>query len=226
GSVSISSQVSGDKLTISVTDSGVGVSKEFLPYIFEPFVQEDVYTARLNNSSGLGLSIVYEAVNLLGGSITAESEPGTGTRITITLPVIESEIIAETPTPVVKPGLEIDQPVIMIVEDEEINMTYLKRLLKSNGYSLLLASNGPEAIEFIEQGSKVDVILMDMKMPGMDGFEATRRIKALMPEVRIAAVTAYASNADREACFNAGCDDYIAKPFQKNDLFELLKRLY
>ncbi len=226
GSVSISAQMSGDILSISVTDSGVGVSKEFLPYIFEPFVQEDVYSARLNNSSGLGLSIAYEAVNLLGGSITAESEPGSGTRITVTLPVIESSVKTEISNPVPRPEPANDKPVIMIVEDEEINMTYLKRLLNSNGHQLLLASNGPEAIAFIEQRNKVDIILMDMKMPGMDGFEATRRIKALVPEVKIAAVTAYASNADREACFDAGCDDYIAKPFQKNDLFELLKRLY
>ncbi|MFH1119872.1 MAG: PAS domain S-box protein [Bacteroidota bacterium] len=225
GSVIISYRIENNIFSFCVSDSGVGISHEFLPFIFEPFVQEDVYSARVNNSNGLGLSIVHESVSLLGGKVTAESNPGSGTSITVTLPVIESD--KEIPS-----GFQTQSgekpariPVILIVEDEEINMIYLKRLLSQKGYKLLLATNAPDAISYIEQGSSIDLVLMDMKMPGMDGFEATRRIKELSSDIRIAAVTAYASDTDRNSCFEAGCDDYIAKPFQKNDLYQLLDRM-
>ncbi len=225
GGVNMAYSVGNNSCTLTITDSGAGISPEFLPFIFEPFVQEDVYSARVNNSNGLGLSIVHEAVTLLGGNVIAESRPGAGTTITVHLPVIESDLHSFSDY---KPNMDtgsVKQPVILIVEDEEINMIYLKRLLSQKGYKLLLATNAHDAISFIKEGSSVDLILMDMKMPGMDGFEATRRIKNLTPDIKIAAVTAYASDADRESCIQAGCDEYISKPFQKNDLYQLLNRM-
>jgi len=225
GNVNVSYQLIDNVLSVTVSDSGAGISHEFLPFIFEPFIQEDVYSARVNNSNGLGLSIVHEAIGILGGNVTAESTPGAGTSISVTIPVVTAEKIAPENLQT-KPGDSAElSPVILVVEDEEINMIYLKRLLSQKGYQLLLASNAPDAITYIEQGSRIDLILMDMKMPGMDGFEATRKIKALSPGIRIAAVTAYASDADKDSCFEAGCDDYIAKPFQKTELYQLLKRM-
>jgi len=225
GNVIVSYQIQENVLSLSVSDSGAGISHEFLPFIFEPFIQEDVYSARVNNSNGLGLSIVHEAIGILGGNVTAESTPGAGTSISVTIPVVMAEMSApESLQPKPGDGAGIS-PVILVVEDEEINMIYLKRLLSQKGYQLLLASNAPDAITYIEQGSRIDLILMDMKMPGMDGFEATRKIKSLSPGIRIAAVTAYASDADKDSCFEAGCDDYIAKPFQKTELYQLLKRM-
>ncbi|PKP01219.1 MAG: hypothetical protein CVU14_05675 [Bacteroidetes bacterium HGW-Bacteroidetes-9] len=225
GSVDILYKVNKNNLILCVKDSGTGIAKETLPYIFEPFFQEDVYHARPNNSNGLGLSIVHEAVSILGGKITTESNPGAGTSITITLPVIELPDIDSRQAKTDPTSSQDGNPVIMIVEDEEINMIYLKRILNQKGYKLLLASNANDAINMIAEGNHTDLILMDMKMPGMDGFEATRRIKFISPEIKIAAVTAYASDADRDSCLEAGCDDYISKPFNKNDLFELLNRL-
>ncbi len=212
-------------LTFIVNDSGIGISDQILPFIFEPFVQEDVYTTRMHNSSGLGLAIVREAISLLGGRISAESVPGSGTAITVSLPVVMSEVEEDEKPVADEPKNKIAGKTVMIVEDEEINMIYLKRILKIRNFKLLLAGNGPEAIGFINKGHPIDLILMDMKMPGMDGFETTRQIKALNPTVKIVAVTAYASDADRNACLNAGCDEYIAKPFQKNDLFALIDEI-
>lgn len=226
GSVAISYNVNENNLILCVKDSGTGIAKESLPYIFEPFFQEDVYQARPNNSNGLGLSIVHEAVSILGGTITAESNNETGTGITITLPVVELTDKDTRQTKTKATSAQQENPVIMIVEDEEINMIYLKRILNQKGYKLLLASNASDAINLIAEGSHADLILMDMKMPGMDGFEATRRIKFISPEIKIAAVTAYASDADRDLCMEAGCDDYISKPFQKNVLYELLNRMH
>ncbi|MHC1776884.1 MAG: PAS domain S-box protein [Lentimicrobium sp.] len=225
GSVGMVCQLNNNTLTFTVKDSGIGISQHLLPYIFEPFVQEDVYSARVNNSNGLGLSIVNEAVNLLGGKVVAESTPGSGTSITVSLPV--TEVASENDTAVYKPGAfrKNDQPVILIVEDEEINMIYLRRILNMKDYKLFLANNGLEAIKLVEQGNPIDLILMDMKMPGMDGFETTRRIKEINPEMRIAAITAYASESDRKECMEAGCDEYLSKPFQKNDLYQLIKRM-
>ncbi len=225
GSVNMAYSVENNSFILTIADSGTGISSEFLPFIFEPFVQEDVYSARVNNSNGLGLSIVHEAVMMLGGKVSAESWPGSGTTIMVNLPVIESELQSTAGYKSTMDNGSAKQPVILIVEDEEINMIYLKRLLSQKGYKLLLATNAPDAINFIKQGSHVDLILMDMKMPGMDGFEATRRIKEITPDIKIAAVTAYASDADRDSCIEAGCDEYIAKPFQKNDLFQLLNRM-
>jgi CheY-like chemotaxis protein len=164
-------------------------------------------------------------VTLLGGKVIAESNPGSGTTITVHLPVVEYDLLNNSGYKSDMDTVSIKQPVILIVEDEEINMIYLKRILSLKGYKLLLATNAPDAISFIEEGSNVDLILMDMKMPGMDGFEATRRIKKLTPDIKIAAVTAYSSDADRDSCIEAGCDEYIAKPFQKNDLYKLLSRM-
>ena len=225
GSISIVCRVKNNMLSFHVQDSGIGISEQILPFIFEPFVQEDVYSARESNSNGLGLSIVNEAVKMLKGTIVADSASDSGTSIKVNLPVTESQ--NETESAFHSSGFEKENehPVILVVEDEEINMIYLRRILKQKGYQLLIASNGPEAISYIEYGHQVDLILMDMKMPGMDGFETTRRIKAINPKVKIAAVTAYASDADRKECMEAGCDNYISKPFQKNDLYQLIKQM-
>ncbi len=225
GNVSISCSINNNTLIFNVKDSGIGISQHLLPYIFEPFVQEDVYTARVSNSNGLGLSIVNEAVNLLGGIVVAESSPETGTSITVSLPVIEAPDEKDGSFYQPETIRQNDPPVILIVEDEEINMIYLRRILSLKDYKLFLANNGLEAIHLIEQGNHIDLILMDMKMPGMDGFETTRRIKEIAPDIRIAAITAYASDADRKECIEAGCDDYLSKPFQKNDLYQLIKKM-
>jgi len=225
GAVIVWCRLINNTLTFRLKDTGIGISQQMLPFIFEPFVQENVYTTRISNSNGLGLSIVNEAINLLKGSIVVESTPESGTNILVSLPVIESENETETVYYSSGPAKENGHPVILIVEDEEINMIYLKRILNQEGYKLLLTNSGPEAISLIEQGSHVDLILMDMKMPGMDGFETTRRIKAINPDIRIIALTAYASDADRQQCMEAGCDNYISKPFQKNDLYQLLNKM-
>jgi|GEM_PF-768108 len=225
GSVHLECGISAQTLHIQVTDTGIGISPELLPFVFEPFMQEDVYAARYKNSNGLGLAIVNEAVMLLGGKIHVDSSAGQGTRFLVTIPVLADELPAADADKIVAPAVVKKATRILVVEDEEVNLSYLTRVLKSHGIEVQVSKNGSEAVAFIEQGNQTDLVLMDIRMPDMDGFEATRLLKKMRPALKIAAVTAYAGEGEKQACFDAGCDDYIAKPFQKKDLFKMLKRM-
>lgn len=117
-------------------------------------------------------------------------------------------------------------PTILIAEDEVLNVLYLKRILKNSEYNLLFAQNGEEAVKLIHEHPEINLVLMDIKMPVMDGLEATRLIRLTNDTLPIIAVTAYAANDDRHACMAAGCSDYISKPFTADDLKELIKKQY
>jgi len=111
---------------------------------------------------------------------------------------------------------------ILVAEDEESNFRYIEKLLKKAGFDLLRANNGLEAVEYIELDAKINLILMDIKMPVMNGVEATREIKKLKPEIPIIATTAFAIPGDREVFLNAGCDDYIPKPIRAGELIDMI----
>lgn len=112
----------------------------------------------------------------------------------------------------------------MVVEDEELNVMYVKRIFKQDNFNLLFARNGELAVEIVDQTPAIDLILMDIKMPVMDGLEATRLIKESKPDIPVIAVTAYATSDDRHAALSAGCDDYISKPFVAKDLMEIVRK--
>ncbi len=226
GEVKIKYTITENAINIEVTDTGIGISEEYLPLIFEPFMQENVYSTRIKNSTGLGLSIVQGSTVLLGGEIKVSSVKGTGTSINLTFPVRipgkETQNESAKPETVSISGY---RPAILIVEDEAINRLFIKKLLSKHDCRIFTASGGPEAIALVKGESKIDIILMDIKMPGMDGTEAVRQIRMYKPGIKIVAVTAYGSVQDREKCLEAGCDDYIAKPFHGKDLFSLLQSL-
>lgn len=111
---------------------------------------------------------------------------------------------------------------ILVAEDEEINYLFLKTLLSSVKVNVIHAWNGQEAVDIVNSDEKIDLILMDIKMPILDGYSATKKIKTLNPNIPIIAQTAYTLGDDRTKCLNAGCDDYITKPIMKNDLFKLI----
>ncbi|HPJ62616.1 PAS domain S-box protein [Lentimicrobium sp.] len=226
GEVKIKYTITENAINIEVTDTGIGISEEYLPLIFEPFMQENVYSTRIKNSTGLGLSIVQGSTVLLGGEIKVSSVKGAGTSINLTFPVRipgkETQNESAKPETVSISGY---RPAILIVEDEAINRLFIKKLLSKHDCRIFTASGGPEAIALVKGESKIDIILMDIKMPGMDGTEAVRQIRMYKPGIKIVAVTAYGSVQDREKCLEAGCDDYIAKPFHGKDLFSLLQSL-
>ena len=226
GKVIIDYKLEEGIIHINIKDTGLGITPEYLPLIFEPFMQENMYTARPHNSPGLGLSIVHGLISLLGGHIKSDSKLESGTTISIRLPV------QTTTKSIEAAAIELDnntkpvkEPVILIVEDEQINMMYIKRLLDKHKCTVLQASSGAEAVRKVKKHEVIDIVLMDIRMPGMDGFEALKHIRKLNPDIDVAAVTAYGGASDREACLTAGFTDFIAKPFNNKELLSMLRRV-
>jgi len=225
GGIKASCKKSEKYLDFYIEDTGSGVPEGCEELIFEPFRQvEDSYN-RNHGGNGLGLSIAKAYIELLGGNIWLESNADSGATFAFRLPMrfkpgessseIYSDSIESTYT-----GLT-----FLIAEDEMSNFVYLKKLLIPGGALLLHASNGKEAIEIVSNYPTIDLIFMDIKMPVIDGIEATKLIKESHPSIPIIATTAYAMTGDRELCLAAGCDAYISKPIRKNELYRIIKRV-
>ena len=215
-------------LKFEVEDTGIGIAPEDRRRIFEPFVQ--VGNFRAQKGSGLGLAITRQFVELMGGTIQVESTQGYGSIFRVELPVEaaeESEVLpAETDGDEIA-GLETGQPEcrILIVEDEEANWLLLQRLLEDAGFQVRVATDGIQGIEAFA-GWRPHFIWMDLRMPQMDGWECTRRIRALEGgrDVKIAAATASTFESERERVLGAGFDDFIRKPYHSRVIFECLDR--
>lgn len=218
---------------IEVTDTGVGIPKEKLNTIFESFSQADESVTRKYGGSGLGLTIVKQLVELQKGKITVRSKEGRGSTFIVLIPYAPAKAKAITtplPTPNIRfnPGL-IKQLNVLLVEDNDINRLYAKSILKNWHCHADIAENGLVAIEKVKNNS-YDIILMDVQMPVMDGYEATKAIRLMDAPKRnlpIIALTANATKKDIELCLSAGMNDYLPKPFTPEDLqrkiFEDLK---
>ena len=222
GNVEIQAELKGTEIIISVTDSGIGVDPAFLHRIFDVFVQEDMRISRNFEGSGLGLAIAKGFVTALGGRITIESEKGVGTGVRIALPY-ETEEMAVKKAETEKPKAA--SPLVLVAEDEITNYLYLEVLLTKSGIGVLHAKNGAEAVELCRQHPEINLVFMDIKMPVMDGLEATRQIKEFRKDLPIIAITAYAQTGDEFRIREAGCDDYLAKPVNLNQLNTLINKM-
>lgn len=211
----------GNELRLFVEDSGIGISSEAKLKVFEPFMQEDNSSTRKYEGSGLGLAIVSGITQLLNGQINLESTYPHGTLFSINIPSMLQSQPETNPATLTE---EATGPSILIAEDEVLNVLYLKRILKNSGFNLVYAQNGEEAVRIVDEDPNIKMVLMDIKMPVMDGLEATRIIRASHSKLPIIAVTAYAANDDRYTCIAAGCNDYISKPFTADDLKHLVKK--
>lgn len=213
-------------VSIMVMDSGVGISKEDLQKLFQPFVQLDSSLARQHQGTGLGLALVRSMASLHGGSVSVASTPGRGSTFTITLPWnLNGEIsapIKRRTTGLLRqrdgnefPKTEGQAPLILIADDHEGNRTTYTDYLQAHGFQVIGAANGDEAVRLASKHHP-DLVLMDIQMPTMDGFQATRKIrKDPNPEVNtipIIAFTALIMPGDRERCLEAGANDYLSKP--------------
>lgn len=224
GEVRITAAVEGDRLVFAVIDTGIGIDSEARARIFEKFTQADSSTTRRFGGTGLGLSICRSLTELMGGSIDLESVPGAGSRfrVSITLPLDDS-IAAPSSSGRRAVVLRAASPVL-VVEDNLVNQRVAMALVRSLGLAVEVASNGVEAVA---RCSSTDyaAVLMDCQMPEMDGYEATRRIRALQGRrVPIIALTAGAAPSDRRFAIAAGMDDFLSKPVQRAELARLLDR--
>jgi len=215
----------GKSIIFFVEDTGIGIPSDMLNVIFERFRQVDDSHTRKYGGTGLGLTICKNLVHLMGGNLSVASEVGKGTRFTITLPMWTISAPKEQPI-----GKKPDSGtrnwtgrVILIAEDEDSNYTFLEHVLKRTGVSLLWAKSGQEAVNMAKIHNP-GLILMDIRMPGMDGYEATDLIKKDNPAIPIIAQTAYALKGEKELSLNAGCDDYISKPINIGELMTVLNK--
>ncbi len=222
GTVSFGFEVKGPELEFFVKDTGVGINQEVQPAIFDKFMQENVSDTRGHEGSGLGLSIAKGMVELLGGHIWLESSKGKGSAFFFTIPIeIAAAEIAVNQEPVLDSTAN---PIILIAEDEISGSILLEKILLKEGIDSLVVTDGRQAVDACRQNQRISMVLMDMKMPVMDGFEATNQIKSFKPDLPVIAITAFALSGDENRALDAGCDDYIAKPFEREVLLDKLKK--
>jgi signal transduction histidine kinase len=228
GEVRITAAVAADAdvatLILTVTDTGIGIDAAAKGRIFDKFTQADSSTTRRFGGTGLGLSICRSLVELMGGSIGLESTPGTGSKFCVSIPLRIAAIEIEQPSTAPQaPNLRTTSP-ILVVEDNRVNQKVAMMLVRGLGLSVEVASNGLEAVEHCSSNDYA-AVLMDCHMPEMDGYEATRRIRALKRKrVPIIALTAGAASSDRALAIKAGMDDYLTKPVQRAELARVLGR--
>jgi PAS domain S-box-containing protein len=213
GHVAIGLQREEKQLVVYVQDTGIGISEESQEHIFEPFIQEDMSSSRKYEGSGLGLAIVKGIMDVLGGSVAVESEKGVGSVFRLCLPVKEPVKVKKTADDSDLMQTKPHHAVVLIAEDDDSNYIVLELLLRQMSTAKLIrARNGEEAVRLALSEQDICLVMMDLRMPVMDGLEATRLIKAKKPELNILAITAYAMSGDEHKALSAGCNDYIAKP--------------
>ena len=215
------------ELEIYVKDTGIGVKPESQKTIFDRFSQEEKELSKNVGGLGLGLSITKENVKLLGGKISLESEKGKGSTFFVTIPYkpVDSETeSSDSDINKIKITKTQHKYTILIVEDEEVNYLYIVTLLENTKLNLKIihAKNGSEAVKMCKENSEIDFIFMDLKMPVMNGFEATKLIKEFRPDLPIVAQTAYSTRDEKEVAISAGCDDFISKPISAETLNEIV----
>lgn len=227
GSIEFGYNLDNELVTFFVKDTGIGIDPKMQTLIFERFRQVEDFSGKKAAGTGLGLSISKGIVSLLGGNIWVESELGEGTTFFFTIPYR----VIEKPESSDEPPLEEDEHfpdwrnrVILIAEDEEVNYVFMEELLNLSGATVLWAKDGVQAVELVKTLKKIDLILMDIKMPVMNGYAATMEIRQINPKIPIIAQTAYAFSEDRQKAEAAGCNDYITKPINSKELFAMMQK--
>ena len=211
-----------DDVLFFVQDTGTGIKKDQQAVIFDRFMQITMNHHQTEHGSGLGLAISKAIVQLMGGQIWVDSIPGEGSVFYFSLPYKQGSHAEFERSKERKGVMEYDwtNKLILVAEDVKVNYLVIEKALQRTGVSLLWVKNGQEAIETCRIRDDIDLILMDIRMPVKDGYEATREIRKENKDLPIIAQTSYAMSEDRQYAIDAGCNDYIAKPFKLPDLLE------
>lgn len=220
-------------LQFKVEDSGIGIAEKDQSKIFETYTQAGTDTTRKFGGTGLGLPIVKQLVEMQGGSIQLQSQPGVGSIFSFTLPFNPSENkktvkVQETSHSDKEENNQLNGLSVLLVDDNHINRLLVTHLLQQKGYTILEAGSGKEAIEKLKE-EDIDIVLMDISMPDMDGLEATRIIRKMEPayirQIPVIAMTAHAFKEQIQEALDAGMNDYISKPFKPEEMFEKIEKL-
>lgn len=231
GGITFGYQIINNNILFYIKDTGIGIPSEQQEKIFERFRQVEMEASRVFGGAGLGLSISQKVVELMHGKIWLNSDSGHGSTFYVSIPYVK------------KKGETISQPVkskqqqknlkespqgkkqsILVAEDDESNFYFLNELLVNLQYSVKRAKNGAEAVELCKTDSSIGLVFMDIKMPVMDGYEATKQIKEVKPQIPIIAQTAFAMADDQDTAIQKGCDDYLSKPIDPEVLLNKLKK--
>jgi signal transduction histidine kinase/CheY-like chemotaxis protein len=212
-------------LLFSVTDTGTGIPEDDQKSVFDQFTKFNYQNLNVDGS-GIGLAIVYRIVEMLNGNIWINSIPGLGSTFYFTLPYDPGEIkmkLPEKSEPEVLSVKNASGKAILVVEDNELSSSLMTAVLRNLKYDYYHVTKGEEAVEYVNTNPDTRLILMDMKLPGMDGYEATRQIKKINSNIPVIAQTAFAMSEDMQKALDAGCDDYLSKPIDFKRLKELLR---
>ena len=229
GSIEFGYQKKGDFIEFCVKDTGSGVSKTHQKLIFERFRQGSESLNRKYEGAGLGLSISKAYVEMLGGQIWVESEEGKGSVFYFTLPYIRKSEIKIISNHEIIPDVEeirINNLQVLIAEDDEASEKLITVAIKKFSKEIIKVTTGAGAVDACRNNPGIDLVLMDIKMPVMDGYEATRQIRQFNTEVVIIAQSAFALTGDREKAIEAGCNDYISKPMKQVELTDLIRKYF
>ena len=232
GSVTFGYTIHKEELRFYVRDTGIGVPTDKQDIIFERFIQADDSFTRGYEGAGLGLSISKAYVEMLGGKIWVESAGENGALFQFTHPLITEDYARNTNTSAFRtkdhaiksdfrPALK-----VLVAEDDRVSSHYISIIIKDFISEMTIVESGLEAVEFIKANPDYDLVLMDIKMIGMDGLEATRKIRQFNDKIVIIAQTAYALSGDRESTLEAGCNDYMSKPISKSTIISKLKKYF
>ena len=226
GNVNFGYQIKEDEIEFVVEDTGIGIPAIMHSEIFKRFRQVESTTARQFGGSGLGLSISKAYIEMLGGKIWLDSELGKGSTFYFTIPYKRAQKTVSSDQPGARLRNEIKlQKTLLVAEDEDSNFMLLEELLSGLNSNIIRAVNGLEAVEICKSNRQIDLVLMDIKMPVMDGYEATKQIRSFMPVLPIIAQTAYTSEVDRNKALGCGCNDFISKPLRRDALISKVNNL-
>jgi PAS domain S-box-containing protein len=228
GSIEFGYEKRGEYLEFFVKDTGIGIAKNRQEAIFERFIQADIFDIQAYQGAGLGLSIAKAYVEMLGGKIWVKSDEGIGSIFYFTIPYNTKKQEQGTTANVSQEDEsgQIKNLKILIAEDDETSDLLITSMLNKISNEVLHAKTGIETVEICRNNPDLDLILMDIRMPGMNGYDATRQIRKYNKEIIIIAQTAYALSGDRQKAIAAGCNEYLSKPIDKDELVRLIQKYF
>jgi CheY-like chemotaxis protein/anti-sigma regulatory factor (Ser/Thr protein kinase) len=224
GNIEFGYHLNDKMIELFVKDSGIGISEDKQKLIFERFRQVQDKLTRPKGGNGLGLSISKGLAELMGGEIWVKSKINTGSTFFVSIPHVTAKKPDQPVSSHAFPFKPLKGKVILLVEDDKCSVDYFREILGSAQVHLIHTLSGLEAIKICTEISQIDLVLMDIRLPDLNGIEVTRKIKKIRPSLPIIAQTAHAMPEDKENCLIAGCDEYTTKPIDMAYLFELLQK--